>query len=99
LRSAGIEYHAESFRAGGVVPFTLYWHTEQQVTEDLAVSVRLLDETGTVLASHDERHPALGTSPTSRWQPGQVIGDYRELPLGNRLPSGAYRLAVSPVPR
>jgi hypothetical protein len=25
-----------------------------------------------------------------------VIGDYRELPLGNRLPSGAYRLAVVP---
>ena len=49
---------------------------------------------GQVVAQHDERHPALGTSPTTRWQPGDVIGDYHELPLGNRLAPGAYHVAV-----
>ena len=96
LSLAGVEYHAGAFRAGSVVPFTLYWRADQPLADDVAVSVRLVDEAGTVLASHDERHPALGASPTSRWQPGQVVGDYRELPLGNRLPTGAYRLAVVP---
>ena len=96
LALAGIEYHAESFRTGGVVPFTLHWRADRLLSEDLSVSVRLVDAAGAVLASHDERHPALGTSPTSRWAPGQVVGDYRELPLGTRLPSGQYRLAVVP---
>ena len=96
LALAGVEYHAGAFWTGGVVPFTLYWRADRPMSDDLAVSVRLLDAAGATLASHDERHPALGTSPTSRWQPGQVVGDYRELPLGTRLPAGQYRIAVVP---
>jgi len=92
----GIEYHARTFRAGSVVPFTLYWRADTPLSDDVAVSVRLMNEAGDVLAAHDERHPALGTSPTSRWRLGDVIGDYRELPLGARLPAGSYRIV--PVP-
>jgi hypothetical protein len=51
---------------------------------------------GTVLAAHDERHPALGTSPSSRWPVDAAIGDYRELPIGSRLRPGEYQLQIVP---
>ncbi|HYU19712.1 MAG TPA: DUF2723 domain-containing protein [Chloroflexota bacterium] len=82
-------------RPGSVLPLTLFWRAERPVEHDYAVSVRLAAaDQQAILAQHDERHPALGTSPTSRWRPGDVIGDYHELPLGNRLAPGRYRVLV-----
>jgi hypothetical protein len=91
---AGVSYHASDLRAGGVLPMTLHWRVREPADHDYSVSVRLLAPDGRVLAQHDERHPALGTAPTSTWPVGPVVGDYHELPLGNRLQSGAYRVGV-----
>ena len=95
LSLAGVTYHTADPRVGGVLPVTLHWRTEHPLEKDLAISVRLVSAGATEpVAQHDERHPALGTSPTTRWRPGDVIGDYHELPLGNRLLPGLYQLAV-----
>ena len=96
LTLLGTVWHAELLWPGGVVPFTLYWRTDVPLAETYAVSVRLLGPDGAVLASHDERHPALGTSPSTSWLPGQAIGDYRELPLGSRIQPGTYQILVIP---
>jgi hypothetical protein len=66
------------------------------LSEAYAVSVRLIAPNGAILAAHDERHPALGTSPTTSWGIGQLIGDYHELPVGSRLAPGAYQVQVLP---
>ena len=68
------------------------------MTDAYAVSVRLLPFApgGAPLAARDVRHPALGTSPTNTWRPGQIVGDYHELPIGVRLRPGTYRLQVVP---
>jgi hypothetical protein len=58
--------------------------------------VRLIGPSGAVLAVHDVRHPALGTSPTNTWTPGQLVGDYHELPLGSRLAPGTYQIQIAP---
>ena len=63
---------------------------------DIAVSVRLIGPDGEILAAHDERHPALGTSPVNTWPPGVPVGDYRELPLGSRVRPGTYHIHVQP---
>jgi hypothetical protein len=96
LALVGVDWHAPTLRPGSVVPFTLYWRADSAMTHAYAVSVRLVSMDGTILAAHDERHPGLGTSPTNRWAPGQVVGDYRELPIGSRLQPGAYRVQVVP---
>ena len=83
-------------RPGGVLSFTLLWQAERRLTGAYAVSVRLVGPSGAVLAAHDERHPALGTSPTNTWAPGQVIGDYHGFPLGSRLAPGMYQLQILP---
>jgi hypothetical protein len=96
LSLTNVAIHEPAISPGGVVPFTLYWQANVPLAEAYAVSVRLLGQDGDVLASHDERHPVLGTSPTNRWQPGVVVGDYHELPVGSLLRPGQYRIQVVP---
>ena len=88
--------HASPIRPGSVIPFTLYWQANVPLAETYAVSVRLLGPDRRILATHDERHPALGTSPTDRWAPGHTVGDYHELPIGSRLQPGVYSIQVVP---
>ncbi|MCC6176814.1 MAG: DUF2723 domain-containing protein [Chloroflexi bacterium] len=94
LTLAGVAYHMDAFNPGSVVPFTLYWRAERPLDTAYAVSVRLIGPDGAVHAQHDERHPALGTSPTNAWRLGQIVGDYHELPIGNRLGPGTYRVRI-----
>ena len=102
LGITSIAFHEPHPQPGGVLPFTIFWNYDPQVwgpgapPEDYAASVRLLGPDGGVLAAHDERHPALGTSPTSRWPQGEIVGDYRELPIGSRLRPGTYQLQIVP---
>ncbi|MFN8632588.1 MAG: DUF2723 domain-containing protein [Chloroflexota bacterium] len=96
LTLQAIAIHDPPLRPGGVVAFTLTWRAERQLAEAYAVSVRLIGPNGAVLAAQDERHPALGTSPTDRWPPGQIVGDYHEQPLGSRLAPGSYQILVLP---
>jgi hypothetical protein len=93
---AMVSQHDRSLRPGSVLSLTLRWQAERPLTEAYAVAVRLIGPNGAILAVHDERHPALGTSPTNTWTPGQTIGDYHELPLGSRLAPGTYQLQVQP---
>jgi hypothetical protein len=48
-------------------------------TEDWSVSVRLL-EGGIEIAQADSEHPVMGAYPTSRWAPGEVVGDAYAFP-------------------
>ena len=91
-----VDTHGWRLRPGGVLPFTVVWRADAPLTEAYAVSVRLIDPSGSVLAAHDERHPALGTSPTNAWPIRAVVGDYHELPLGIRLRPEQYTLQVIP---
>jgi hypothetical protein len=91
-----VDLHTSVLQQGSVFPFSLIWRPEAPLTEAYAISVRLVGPDGAVLAVHDERHPALGTSPTDRWTAGQVVGDYHELPIGSRLQAGTYQVHVIP---
>jgi hypothetical protein len=90
----GIADHTTERRPGGVLAFTLFWRAERALAQDYSVSVRLVGPDGQAVAQEDERHPALGSSPTSAWRPREVVGDYHELPIPNRLGAGSYRLLV-----
>src|SRR5215212_3466263 len=96
LTLGGLRQHVAAPAPGNVLAFTLDWRADAQSTESYSVSVRLISPSGAVLAAHDERHPALGTSPTTSWSVGQIVGDYHELPIGSRLGAGTYQLQVLP---
>jgi hypothetical protein len=65
----------------GVLQLMLYWRAPHKLTWDYALSLRLLDSAGQELYKKDAAHPVLSSYPTTLWTPGEVVGDYYELPL------------------
>ncbi len=62
----------------GNTTLTLYWAPQQTITENYAVFVHLLDETGEIINQADG--PPTGDSyPTRWWQAGEVIADARNI--------------------
>jgi hypothetical protein len=78
-------------KRGGVLPVVLYWRTARPIAADYHVFVQLLDGEGTRVAGSDGE-PALGTRPTTGWQPGEVVQDRHGLMLPADLPPAEYRL-------
>ncbi len=83
-------YHVQ---ASDVVQATLWWRASQPLPADYSVSVRLVGVEGQLIAQADNLHPVLGCYPTTRWSPGEVVGDYYELSR-RAVPPGTYRLDV-----
>jgi hypothetical protein len=78
---------------GDVFDITLYWRTDTLLPNDYSVFVHLVDELG-IVQMQDDSHPALGSRPTSRWLPGQVIVDHHRLRVPAGLASGRITLQV-----
>jgi hypothetical protein len=84
-----IGYHRETLpqwapggaQASPILQLMLYWRVPKKVEWDYALSLRLIDETGQEVYKKDASHPVLSSYPTSLWTPGEVVGDYYELPL------------------
>ncbi len=68
-------------KAGEILQLRLYWRVPQKTKWDYALSLRLIDSTGQEFYKKDALHPVLSSYPTSLWTPGEVVGDYYELPL------------------
>jgi hypothetical protein len=79
-------------QGGSTLHVTVYWQAVRPPAGDYGVTVRLVDPAGHSLLERRNRHPVGGTYPTSRWQAGEVVGDYYALALPPYLPSGEVRL-------
>jgi len=79
--------------SGEILHLTLRWRADEQPRENYKVALRLVDSEGHVYVSVD-RPPVDGFTPTSRWQPGEVVEDRYGLLLPPGTPPGAYRLQV-----
>lgn len=66
---------------------TLWWEALGAAATDYAIFVHLLDADGALLATADGL-PNSGLSPTTIWQPGDVIRDVHAFPAGTALPPG-----------
>ncbi len=67
--------------AGPILQVTLYWRVPKKSNWDYALSLRLLDGAGREVFKKDTAHPVLSSYPTTLWTPGEVVGDFYELPL------------------
>jgi hypothetical protein len=84
----------EGYPAGSILQLTLYWRAPHKLAWDYALSLRLLDAPGQEIYKTDAAHPVLSSYPTTQWQPGEVVGDFYELPL----PSSAAPLTLHLLP-
>ncbi|MCS7286711.1 MAG: DUF2723 domain-containing protein [Anaerolineae bacterium] len=91
-----------SLKRGDVLPITLYWQALTPMEQAYSFSVRLVGPNGKEVIQQDRPAAVLGCYPTFLWSPGEVIGDYYELPLKPNWPPGQYKLKVivyhSPAP-
>src|SRR5581483_4534543 len=76
---------------GGYVPFNLWWTAAERPPADWSISLRVLDQSGTQWASHDDQ-PRQGYNPTSLWSPGAVQRDVQMILLPAGIPPGRYEL-------
>ncbi|MFQ6014852.1 MAG: DUF2723 domain-containing protein [Anaerolineae bacterium] len=90
LKLVGYRHWSQRFRPGEVLSLILYWQALDKMENNYSVSVRLYDPNGNQVAQLDYAHPVLGTYPTTLWTPGEVVGDYYELPLDHSLAEGLY---------
>jgi hypothetical protein len=68
-------------QAGPILQLMLYWRVPRKVESDYAFSFRLINAAGQEVYKKDATHPVLSSYPTTLWTPGEVVGDYYELPL------------------
>jgi hypothetical protein len=52
----------------------LYWHASARLTQDLVISVQVLDDHGRLIAQHDSE-PVNGNLPTTAWPIGLTVRD------------------------
>jgi hypothetical protein len=79
---------------GPILQLMLYWRVPKKVQWDYALSLRLLNAAGQEIYKKDATHPVLSSYPTALWTPGEVVGDFYELPL----PAGAGLLTLHILP-
>lgn len=72
---------------------TFYWHALAPMSDDYAVSVRLVAPDGSWLAQHDS-WPAGGLLPTSQWRQGDYVRDAHSLELHTEVVPGEYAVQV-----
>jgi hypothetical protein len=81
------------YAPGEQIPLTLFWEAARQSDSDARLFVHLYNAQGELVAQVDG-WPYLDTLPPYNWLVGEIIVDFRMLPLPNDLPPGQYEVAV-----
>jgi hypothetical protein len=79
-------------RAGAPLKVTLLWFNLVQTDQRYSTFVHLTPPGGGIPVAQHDSEPNMGTIPTSRWLPGQLVEDLHLLVLPDDLPSGEYEL-------
>ena len=93
IELVGYKLQQETIAPQKTLELTLYWHSVHEVAKDYTVFIHLADSKGLILAQEDSP-PVRGKSPTSHWQPGQVVEDHHRILMPPNFPVGEYDLIV-----
>jgi hypothetical protein len=80
-------------RSGEALPVTLYWRALAPTATDYTVFVQVIDKVGSKAGQLD-RPPCNGGCPTTSWRPGDLIGEWFEIPIQADAPPGRYQVIV-----
>lgn len=97
LRLLGHDVHKLGYRhqpdeplhPGDILHATLYWQALEEMETDFTLTLQLVDEGGSVVASRDVR-PVGGAYPPTTWDEGEIVRDQHNLLLPTELPPGRY---------
>ncbi len=98
-RFGGVELHGvwleQDAPADTAVTLALQWQLVAPVSDNLNISVRLLDIDGWPLATKDDMLLDYEGRPTAYWATGQTVTTYHILPLLPGTPPLSYQLAIT----
>jgi hypothetical protein len=94
LRLIGGDLPERKVAPGQELPFTLYWQAEAAPLENLAVTIRLIDESGQTAVETTMKTGSAGY-PSSQWREGDVMRDWKKLSIPQTLPFGTYDLVLT----
>ncbi len=80
-------------RPGGGVSLALCWQALSPLERSYTVFVQAIDQADRK-AGQVDRLPCDGGCPTPTWRPGDLIGEWFEVPIRADAPPGRYRLIV-----
>ena len=83
-----------AYRPGEDVRVTLYWLGSRHPDKDYKVFVHLRDRADQQMISQHDSDPVYGSTPMTRWEPGELMADEHMLPLPADTPPGTYQLWV-----
>lgn len=95
LTLLGYTVSERSLAPGETTEVTLYWQTPDDLSEEYAVSVQVIDPVTLTKAAQLD---ALPQPPTSEWPPGETITETRALTVFEDVPPSRYRLMVRVYP-
>jgi hypothetical protein len=88
----------KAVRRGETLPLRLHWRAlccsasgRAPVLASYTVFVQVIDEQG-VKAGQIDRLPCNGACPTSSWRPGDLVGEWYQVPVRSDAPPGRYRV-------
>jgi len=84
-------HEGETARQGETLPLALVWRALAAPEASYTVFVQAIDDAG-VKAGQLDRLPCGGGCLTTSWQPGDVIGEWVEMPILASAPPGRYEL-------
>jgi hypothetical protein len=94
LRLVGFDAGKTDARPGDTLRIRLYWFVQSAPSDDYKVFLHLIKPGNPAQVAQADWEPVLGYSPTTRWEPGELIADEHDFPLGADLPPGEYQLLV-----
>ena len=87
-------YHlpSQTWHPGDDLPVRLYWLAHRVPSGDYKVFVHLITQDDKSGMAQSDSTPVHGYSPTSKWEPGEIIVDEQMLHLDKDIPPGTYLL-------
>jgi hypothetical protein len=95
MRLIGYDAPTTVLRAGETLPLTLYWQTDQPITQKYKVFTHILGQTFNAQSTNflwgqQDQEPLNGALPTSAWPLGKLISDPYHIPILKDAPAGKY---------
>jgi hypothetical protein len=93
----GYTIQPDALAAGDIAQITLFWQTDETLTERYKVFIHLVDEQGRLVAQSDSE-PGGGLVLTTIWQPSQTVKDNHGLLIPLDTPDGRYTILLGLYP-
>ena len=94
IRLLGYQLPEKTWQPGDDLPLRLYWLAQRTPAADYKVFVHLVKPDDSATVAQSDSFPVLGYSPTTRWEPGEVILDEHSLHLDENVAPGKYLVLI-----